>query len=168
MKRDIDVVIGVSLVAIVVAGFVFLPGLRGSSTQSMNAPEQQVATGTVPFIKLAKGMQTAVTRRVNYDITSADQLAELWKLIGAEGTPPSIDFSTQIVIAVFAGTTTSSGISVAKIEDTSERMVLVTIQETETACKKQQAALPYELVAAPITSLPFAHQDNLTTVGCSN
>lgn len=167
MKKDILIIIGVALVAVIIGIIVLLPGLRDVSVlPATPAGEGQLAAVSVPFSELLKGKQTAIPKRVNYAITSSEQLAELWRMIGAEGVPPTIDFSVKTVIAVFAGTASSSDIAVMKVEDTNARLVSVVIKQPETSCVVASEGMPYEIVVMPTTSLPLAHADNVATVSC--
>jgi hypothetical protein len=169
MKRETLIIIGVVLVALIIGVVVFFSG-RGSvptNTSSVVASTQPSAV-IVPFTEITSGSKSTVATRVNYVITSTDELNKLWKMIDATGTPPAIDFKTRAVIAVFAGKESTSSIAVAKIEDTDARMVSITIAKPDSTCTKQSSASPYEIVAVPITSLPLAHKDISTTVNCSN
>jgi hypothetical protein len=168
MKRDTLIIIGIALVALVIGVVVFLSGHGGvPDTSSAVANTQPSAAVSVPFTEITRGSKSTVTTRVNYFITSADQLSKLWKMIDATGTPPVIDFNTHAVLAVFAGKESTSSITVAKIEDTSTRMVSVAIAKPDSACaKKPLATSVYEIVAVPTTSLPLAHQDISTTATC--
>jgi hypothetical protein len=96
-------------------------------------------------------------------------LSELWKTIGAKGTPPAVDFTKQTVLAVFAGTASTSSIEIAKIEDTNARMVSIALTKPDSTCpQKGVTASPYEIVTMPTTLLSLAHEDVLTTASCKN
>jgi hypothetical protein len=168
MKRDTLIIIGVALAAIAIGVVIFLSG-RGNipNTSSAVANSQPSAAVAVPFTEITRGSKSTVTTRVNYFITSTDELNKLWKMIDATGTPPVIDFNTHTVLAVFAGKESTSSITVAKIEDTSTRMVSVAIAKPDSACAKKPPAISvYEIVAVPTTSLPLTHQDISTTATC--
>jgi hypothetical protein len=172
MQRDSLIILGVALMAVAIGVGVFLSG-RGevpNTSLSAAANTQQPAV-IVPFTPLVSGSQSKVTTRVNYVITSPDQLNKLWKMVDAVGTPPKVDFSKDAVIAVFAGQQSTAGyaISVSKIVDSGARMVSVTIQKPGDTCMVGQVlTAPYEIVAIPTTSLPLAHEDVSTTVSCQN
>jgi len=168
MKRDRLIVIGVALVAIGIGTFLFLSG-NFSSTSLPVVSDNQTVTITVPFTPLVSGTRSTVTTRVNYFITSSDQLDELWNMLNATSTPPKIDFSKQAVIAVFAGQQPSTGyaIKVSKVVDSSARLVSITIAKPGDTCMTGQAfTAPFELVAVPLTTLPLAHEDLSTTSTC--
>ena len=165
--RDNKILIGVALVAVIIGVGIFL--YSGSSWRG-TSPEDASASvaGAVSFTPLARGVESSVHERVNYLITSSDQLSQLWKTIGAGGMPPAVDFSTHEVIAVFAGSDPVADITVAKIQDTTTRMVSVSIAKPDGTCAGKDSGSPYQIVAMPTTSLPLAHQDLVSTTSCAN
>lgn len=170
MKQERLIIVGVALVAICIGVYLFLSG-NFSSTPLPSAPNTESTAVAVPFTPLLRGTYSNVTSRVNYFITSPDQLNELWKMINATSTPPKVDFEKNAVIAVFAGQQPSAGyaIQVSKVVDSSARLVSITIAKPDSNCMKGQSlTTPYELVTIPTTSLPLAHEDLLATATCSN
>lgn len=162
MQKSFFVIVGVALVAAGIAAVLSLFG--GSASPAANS---QPTVIDVPFTDLAHGSKSTVATRVNYFITSEDQLNKLWKMIDATGTPPVINFKTDAVIAVFAGKEPGAAIAISKVEDTNVRLVAITITEQSSACvKKQPATTPYDIAAVPVTSLPLTHTDISTTAGC--
>ena len=164
MRRDILTLIGATVVAVGIGVFMFSSG-RGNPSNTSSA------AAVVSFTEIAKGSQSAVERRVNYLITSSSQFGELWKMITATGTPPTIDFKTHSVIAVFAGQKPTVGyaIAVAKIEDASARMVSITLAKPSDGCMLAQSiTTPYQLISVPATSLSLAHEDVSVTTTCAN
>lgn len=166
--RDKIIIISVAVLAIVIGVLIFLSGGANTPDVSPALASNQTPAVVVPFTKLMQGTHSNVATRVNYVITSATQLTELWKTIGATGTPPTIDFTKQTVLAVFAGTASSSSIAIAKVEDTNARMVSISITSPEGACATKVATSPYELAVVPVTSLPLTHADIVTTTKCQN
>lgn len=157
------VILGV--IAVIALGvLVFLFG-RGDLQSDIAM--RSIAATEVPFEKLVEGTHSAVSTRKNYLITSESQLKELWTLLDATTTPPTIDFSTHSVIAIFAGHDSCLDISVTRIEDTEDRMVSVEIAKTDDRCAGDMfPTSPYEIVVIPATTLPFTHEDSSTTVSC--
>lgn len=168
--RSAYTVLGLVLVAVVGGAYFFLygpNGLAGTSSAVNNIPSPVA----VPFTPLVSGAKSTVTTRVNYLITSADQLNKLWKMIDATSTPPAVDFNKNAVIAVFAGQqpTTGYAIVVAKIEDSTARNVSLTLAKPSANCVEGQiVTAPYEIVAIPATTLPLAHTDQTITATCTN
>lgn len=166
--RNHIIVGGAIVVALIVGVLVFLYSDRNSNASPSAVAESHSAMTpvAVPFTEIAEGTRSTVSTRANYLITSADQLTKLWAMIDATGTPPTIDFKNNSIIAVFAGNESVAGsaIAVTKIEDTNARTVSVTITEPSGACAlKQKAAAPYEIISLPATTLPLTHQDTIAT-----
>ena len=115
----------------------------------------------VPFTPIAHGERANVDKRVNYRITSAEQLDELWKTLHATGTPPAIDFKTHEVLAVFAGPDSGAEITVSSIEDTNQRTVSITLANPAGSCHAGTSR--YEMVTVPTTTLPLTHKDAVVT-----
>lgn len=168
--RDKLIFIGVAVVAVVVGVLVFLSGGTAASDSSSSIVNNQPSAAVVvPFTKLIQGTQSKIAGRVNYNIVSSSELSALWKSIGAKGTPPAVDFTKQTVLAVFAGTESTSSIEIAKIEDTNSRLVSISIAKTVGACaQKVGTTSSYEMAAVSVSSLPLTHKDVLTTVPCKN
>lgn len=140
-------------------------------TPPITAPAQDTAI-TVPFISLVQGQQSSIDSRVNYLLTSPDELKELWNIIGATSTPPEVDFETQAVLAVFAGEKPAMKAMVIKIEDMQDigkRIVSIFIAKPEESCQSQiPSRSPYEIVAVAATSLALTHQDIVETMSCAD
>jgi hypothetical protein len=166
MRKNVLIIIGVALLAIAIGVAVFVSG-NGATQNTASVVSPQPSAVIVPFTKIKQGEQSAIGARVNYVLTSSSELIKLWKMVGATGTPPTVDFNKQAVIAVFAGKESTSSIAVAKVEDSDARMVSITLAKPEGACAvKKSAASPYEIVAVPATSLPLTHTDVVTTASC--
>lgn len=154
---------------VLVSALLFLCGTSHLAPLNGTAPIAVQTASVVPFTPLVQSTQSEIQSRANYLITSQDELNQLWKTIGAEGAAPTVDFSTHQILAVFAGSATTSAIRVAKIEDTTTRDVLITIVEPDASCAPSNAkVIPYELVAVSTTSLPLTHEDAMITIPCPN
>jgi hypothetical protein len=171
MRQETLIIISVAVIA-VAGGVVFLlPDFGNLSNAFPTAAPTQPAAAIVPFTRIAQGKESTVTKRVNYLIVSPVQMEKLWKMIDATSTPPTIDFKTHAVIAVFAGEEPTAGyaITVSRIEDSSERTVSVTLSKPGVSCMVGQSLThPYEIVVVPTTSLPLGHKDISATTDCSN
>ena len=167
-ERTVFMVVGVF--AVVVCG-IFLSYGFGATFRSDIVPSGTPQTaGLVPFTTFMQSTESKIRTRTNYRITSADDLAALWNLLAATGTPPAIDFSTHEVLAVFAGQPESSAIQVSKVKDTDVRNVLVTIVLPAKGCvvTHPKGMVPYELVSIAKSALPITHQDVISTSTCSS
>lgn len=169
MRQEFLIIMGVALVAIVIGVFAFLFGWGAIPATPSPVANNQLSVVIVPFTEITRGSKSTVATRVNYLITSADQLNKLWKMIDATSTRPAIDFKKDAVIAVFAGERPTTGytITVSKVEDSSTRLVSITLARQDGNCIVGQAfTAPYELITVPATSLPLAHKDISTTTSC--
>lgn len=124
----------------------------------------------VPFTMLAGGSQSNVTARVNYLITTQEDLSALWELLKEPPPVPTVDFNTKVVAAVFAGEvpTTGYAITVAEVKDIDKRIVKIELTKPDESCiLAQSLTAPYQVIELPKTSLPFTHADTWTTKTCS-
>lgn len=165
------IIVGVALLVVVVGAGVFFFSRRTTPEMETSYPSETPSpTATVvPFTELARGTQSTVGGRVNYIVTSPDQLRELWELIGAKNRMPDIDFSKSAVAAVFAGErpTGGYGIAVSRVEDADARKVTVTLTQPKSGCVLTQAVtMPYQVVEFPSTTLQLTHEDISTTTNC--
>ena len=167
MRRTL-IIIGLALI---VGMFVIFTNrnqqLQNNSLQ--NVADARVPAKAVPFTKLAYGPHSVVTKRVNYLITSPTELSELWHLVDAKGKIPSVDFTQNEVIAVFAGQqpTTNYAVTVSKVQDSSARMISIMFKNPSSNCASQNAVIaPYEIIVVPTTSLPITHENISTTTTC--
>lgn len=163
--KDALLLLGVFVAALAVGGTVYWYA-------DMQTPAAVVeSTVKVPFQELAHGTQSKETRRANYLITSTYELNQLWKMIDAKGVAPTVDFSRDVVVAVFAGTQPTLGYSIAisSVEDSDNRMITVTLLKPGASCLAGETATsPYQVVKMQKTELPFAHSDALVTQSCLN
>jgi hypothetical protein len=162
MKKLLTILV----LVLVIAGIWIFLTMHPSSTATSSPT---AAASTVPFTTLAAGAQSDVTSRVDYLITSQDQLTQLWNLLQQPPPVPTVDFTTQDVVAVFAGQapTTGYSIAVAQVEDANSRIVKIELTKPDDSCVlAQSTTAPYQIIELPKTSLPFTHDDTLTTKAC--
>jgi len=153
IQRNHVLVYGAGIVAIVIGVLAFFYSNGNASNISSSAvSEVRPIAVIVPFTELASGVQSNITIRTNYLITSTDELNKLWKMIDAKGNPPAVDFNTNFVIAVFAGD--YSAIDVSVITDTDKRTVTILLGGS-----RSSTTTPYELISLPKTTLAFTHKD---------
>ena len=171
MRREILIIIGVAIIAVGIGALIFLFGGGDALNTRIATPDtnNSVSAVVVPFTEIRRGPQSTIEKRVNYFITSHNQFGELWKIINATGTPPTIDFKTHSVVAVFAGEVPTSGydIAVVKVEDADKRVVNIELIKPDESCVLAQSlTTPYQVIELPKTSLPFTHADTWTTKSC--
>jgi len=165
MQKQIISAVGVAVIAIGIGVYLFYSGEYKPSS----ATNQQSAV-IVPFTALADGARSKVFSRVNYLITTQEELAELWEFLEEPPPVPTVDFKTKVVAAVFAGMvpTTGYGISVFEVKDEDKRVVKVELIKPDESCVLAQSlTAPYQVIELPKTSLPFTHVDVWTTKTCS-
>lgn len=169
--RDTLILIGLALVAAVIGIFIYLANHRGLALQTSASSSVATVPGApVEISTLAAGSHSSVAARTNFIVTSEDQLRELWKMTDAPGEVPVIDFRTESVIAVFAGTQTTAGnsIAVSSIADTTtERSVTIALTKPGGSCVVAEVTTaPYEIISVPATKLPLSHSDVVQTASC--
>ena len=167
--RHVRTVIGFLLAAFIIgmAIFLYAPArLSGIQTASTPAAGQT----DVHFRPLASGVQSTITTRTNFVIRSDSELRELWKLLDTSDLPPTIDFTRNIVVAVFAGEkeTADHAIAVTRVVDfASERLVTITLTKPGGTCVlPPQATAPYQVLELSKTTLPLTHIDTVTATSC--
>ena len=165
MRRDFIGIIFVAVVAIAIGVYMFYSG----EYQPSSVTNQQ-ASVIVPFTALAEGSRSKVDSRVNYLITTQEELAELWKFLEEPPPVPKVDFTKKVVAAVFAGKAPTSGydINVVEVQDADKRVVKIELIKPDESCiLAQSLTAPYQVIELPKTSLPFTHADVWTTKSCS-
>ena len=66
----------------------------------------------VTFTTIARGDSSQIETAAQKTVRTAVEWAALWKSHTAEGKPPAVDFTKDMVIAIFAGTQPSAGYAV--------------------------------------------------------
>ncbi|MDP2655850.1 MAG: protease complex subunit PrcB family protein [bacterium] len=164
MRRDFIGIIVVAVIAIAIGVYLFYSG----EYQPSSVTNQQ-ASVIVPFTALAEGSRSKVESRVNYLITTQEELVELWKFLEEPPPVPKVDFTKKVVAAVFAGKAPTSGydINVVEVQDADKRVVKIELIKPDESCiLAQSLTAPYQVVELPKTSLPFTHADVWTTKSC--
>jgi hypothetical protein len=174
--RDILIIGGVLLLALVVGLVLFLynPSAGAPAAPSGSAPataSSYAASSPTPFIVLAHGAAgPAGIGQVNYRITSAAQLAQLWQMIYGDNTaPPAVDFSRQEVLAFFDGTHATGGydIAVTSVADNGARTVNVQHTAPGAGCVvSQSSTAPFEVIQVAKSALAINHVDAAATSDC--
>ena len=134
-----------------------------------STPLPVIAETPAPFTELASGTDASVTTRENYLISTDEELRSLWPLLNPRSGRPVIDFTKEVVIAVFAGEEPTAGyaIAVSAITDTTERMVTIQISAPGVTCLAAQVVTtPYQVLKIPKTDLALTHEDTVVTTGC--
>lgn len=162
--------------AVVVGGLLYLyggPSFHQTYTNTVGNSTSLLPTGNANTTVLAQDVQAAnVSERVNYRVTSEDQLAALWQMIYTDnGTPvPTIDFNEYEVLAIFDGSHSTAGyaIQVASVKDTSDARV-VTIVHTvpgDSCVPAGGGTSPFTIIQVNKSPLPISRVDQTVTTQC--
>jgi len=155
-------------VTLVFLGLALVVAMAGVSMKNSNRGGP--AAVTVPFTALAEGARSEVSSRVNYLVTTQEELSALWELLKEPPPPPTVDFNAKVVAAVFAGKapTTGYSITVAEVQDVDKRVVKIELTKPDESCVlAQSVTAPYQIIELPKTSLPFTHADTWVTKPCN-
>jgi hypothetical protein len=128
----------------------FLTSIIACSAANMKAVEQ------VPFFNIDKGFRSGLRERKFVVIKTANEWTELWNshVSGSipPKAPPSIDFQTEMIVAVFSGEKMTGGydVEIIKIEEARQKRVLsVTIRDSKPpsdALVSQALTQPFHIV----------------------
>jgi len=161
------------IAAVVVGGLLYLyggPAFHQSYIQQGSTPTAPVVAPASLQV-IAQG-DAGIGERVNYRITTADQMAELWQMIYTDsGQPvPNVDFSKYEVLALFDGshTTGGFGIQLASIKDADgQRTVTINHLEPGDSCVPPGGVTsPFVMVRVVKTSLPINRVEQTITKQC--
>ena len=105
------------------------------------------APTTMPFSTIARGDRSQIEEPRQVVVRGAAQWSALWKEHGGAGSPPAVDFSGSMVVAVFLGTRPTAGYSVeiARIDRQGDGLV-VTYREHRP---------PPDAMVAQVLTAPF-------------
>jgi hypothetical protein len=134
----------------------FLAMLLAATLQSAN-------TNTVPMRSIDKGVMSNMDDGRQASALSVEEWAKLWAQHAGERTRPSVDFTREVVAAVFLGTRPTAGFSIEIVRVRQEPLALVVeYRETRPAPDSVAAQVltsPYHIVAVPrgsATQVKFA------------
>lgn len=172
MKNTL-VVAALCILALVVGAWLYFTH-TSPATRAETAPAAVATARDVEVTVLDSGT-TARTYAVrkNYAIYDAAKFAEIWKAVhGADAKVPTVDFTKEYVLAVFAGEkpTGGYGIQVARVNDTdAARMIGIELTVPGAGCMMSKAKTePYEFVSVPATGpLTLEHRDVTVTKSCN-
>lgn len=172
---------GIVVIALLVGAGLFLYGKSSSlgvvPGDTDGTPTTTTGTSTLPvaisFRVIDSGTQAANAKtRKNYAAYTADSFKKLWEIARGANAPalPSVDFSKEYVIGVFAGEKPSGGysITVSSITDAGDtRTVAVTISKPGEGCVTTQALTsPYQIIIVPESIAFLERSDTEVTTPC--
>jgi hypothetical protein len=112
-----------------------------------------VLQATIPMRTIDSGMTSNVDAGRQASARSVEEWSKLWTLHAGERTRPAVDFSKEIVVAVFMGTRPTAGFSVQIVRVRQDGPALV-VSYTETRPAPDSVAAqiltsPFHIVAVP-------------------
>ena len=166
--RDTLIILGVCIIAVALGAWLFFVSPNGIPFLSGNS------LAAAPVTVLEQGVQTpGVTSQVNYRIQNTKDFATLWKMVYGDNapTPPTVDFASDEVLAVFDGQHPTGGytISITQIVDEKgTRKVYIQHQKPGASCAAtQETTSPFEIISVPKTSNTITHIDQVNTTDCA-
>jgi hypothetical protein len=112
-----------------------------------------ILQATVPMRSIDKGVTSNMDAGRQASARSTEEWAALWTLHAGERTRPNVDFSREVVVAVFMGTRPTAGFSVEIVGVRQEgQALIVSYKETRPApdaLTAQVLTSPFHIVAVP-------------------
>jgi hypothetical protein len=112
-----------------------------------------VLQASLPMRSIEKGVTSNMDDARQATARSADEWAKLWNLHAGERTRPNVDFSRDVVVAVFMGTRPTAGFSIEIVGVREDGPALVvSYKETRPAPDSVAAQVltsPFHIVAVP-------------------
>jgi hypothetical protein len=107
----------------------------------------------VPMRTLDKGFESQIEQALQTTVRTADEWSKLWARHAGQRPRPEVDFSREMVIAVFAGSraTAGFGIEIVSVQEESGGLV-VRFREKRPrrgAVTAQVITSPFEIIAVP-------------------
>ena len=176
--RNTLFVLALCIVAILVGLFLFFYNPKDLTGRQAGDQSAQVATApltatpvTFSVLEVGGNAQEADERK-NVAARDQESFERVWKMAhGAqEMAMPTMDFSKEYVVGVFAGQKSSGGyaIAVTGVEDMGdERTISVTITAPGENCMVTQAlTAPYQLIRVPVSAHSLKASDTVVTTAC--
>jgi hypothetical protein len=112
-----------------------------------------VLQASLPMRQIEKGVMSNMDDARQASARSVDEWTRLWNQHAGERTRPNVDFSREVVVAVFMGTRPTAGFSIEIVRVREEGPALVvTYKETRPApdaLTAQVLTSPFHIVAVP-------------------
>ena len=155
------------IASVAIAGLLYLYGGSAFDPSAISSSQTQAGANNTDFTILSAG-QNAVgaEQRVNYRITTEDQLVALWGMVHGENGPvvPKVDFEKYEVLAIFDGSHTTGGYDI-RVDDMNEvdgkRVLMLTHTEPGEECVVTQAfTSPFVIIQVAASSLPLGRENH--------
>ncbi len=137
-------------------------------------PQSFIAVRSLQFETLAKGFYSGYNSKDFLVIKSDEELERVWNLtfsgVSPQPKPPEIDFSKQMLVAVFLGRRMTGGFSI-QIESVVEHENKVVVHVLESSPAKncivtQALTSPYHMVVFERVDKPVVFQEESKIVEC--
>ena len=112
-----------------------------------------ILQATIPMRPIDKGTMSNMDDARQASAHSVEEWSKLWTLHAGERTRPAVDFTREVVVAVFMGTRPTAGFSIeiTRVREEGPALV-VTYKETRPApggVTAQVLTSPFHIVAVP-------------------
>lgn len=163
--RDLLIIVGVCIGAIVIGLFLFLFG---------TVSEPRDTFGPVSFSVIAEGNTAGdMTKKKNYRVQNREELVAVWEAVyPAEAPPmPDVEFSRNEVLALFAGEQMSGGYgvgleSVISREDGKRLLTIIYTEPSSSCFVTEQITSPFQVVVLPKADAEVVREDKTVVVSC--
>ena len=112
-----------------------------------------ILQATMPMRSIERGVTSNMDDSRQAAVRTAGEWSRLWTQHGGERTRPAVDFSTEVVVAVFMGSRPTAGFSIEVVRVREEGPALVvSYKETRPAPDSVAAQIltsPFHIVAVP-------------------
>ena len=112
-----------------------------------------ILQATIPMRSIDQGLSSQIDESRQASARSVEEWSTLWKQHAGERTRPAVDFSKNVVVAVFLGTRPSAafGVEIVRVREEGVALV-VSYKETRPApggVAAQILTSPFHVVAVP-------------------
>lgn len=122
--------------------------------------EAQRADSPIPYFSIAQGTASGIVDPLEIVIQSGQEWRKLWERHAPSGSaPPPVDFTTQVVVGLFAGQQPTAGYEVQIVKVDHERTRVTVSYQVRSPSKEalvaQVLTQPFHLIRLPRLSLPI-------------
>jgi hypothetical protein len=114
---------------------------------ALTAAGQTLAAERVPFETIVQGDQSAIDARRQVVVRTAAEWKTLWREHAPDTPAPAVDFTTSMIVAVFAGYRNTAGFTVTVTE--------IEKQGSTLTVKWQEGKPARDVMLAQVLTFPF-------------
>ena len=127
--------------------------------ETVSAAEASDGYSPISFVSIGQGSASGIVDPREIVIQSEQEWWDLWKHHAPSGSPPPVDFATELVVGIFAGQRPTSGyqVQVVTVERVgAETSVIYQIKSPpKDALVAQVLTQPFHLIRLPRLGLPI-------------